>query len=295
MCTLIYCSQCNQRTPKGPADSTQHPPSWLLVPNNGPRWMCREELSAKPAHEDTPPCAFPVPAFQCAGLPELVMVSTVSTDEQHVFVLNKKKLLRKQTLQKQLCPTYQALCGLSKNSPVFLRKPFSVVCAIKYSSEVIWDKANAGTLEGVTKVHTESTNPFSTGPNTFSACLHFPQEQWILCRRSIFCKHAAFGGGIGARSSRCVHASVPVHCSPHLTALAGALACLAGHWRWLTALFLVSRNLSQQLIPPVSPVILQKQELVLPAHRESSLFTEDICRCTCPRCINGHLWDYRGN
>lgn len=65
---------------------------------------------------------------------------------------------------------------------------------MKYSSEVIWDKANAGMLEGVTKVHTVSTNRFSTGPNTFSVCLQFPQEQWILCWKSIFCKHKAFWG-----------------------------------------------------------------------------------------------------
>lgn len=56
-----------------------------------------------------------------------------------------------------------------------------------------------------------------------------------------------------------------------------SLVCLAGHWQWLTALFPVSRNrfsslkLSRQLIPPVLPVTLQSQKLVLRAEKARCL------------------------
>lgn len=133
-------------------------------------------------------------------------------------------------------------------------------------------------------------------PNTCSLCLLLPQEERILCCKSIFCKHASWRGNgsqeLALGACECSHTL--------LTALTGVLACLAGRWQGLTALLLVKQFKKQIFKPvpaadPTSFAYYPAEQEISAACRESSLFTEEICRCAHPRSINGPLWEYRDN
>lgn len=85
-----------------------------------------------------------------------------------------------------------------------------------------------------------------------------------------------------------------------LTALTAVLACLAGHWQWLAALFLLKQFEKQIFKPvpaadPTSFACYPEESETSAACRESSLFTEEIFSCAHPRSINGHLWEYWDN
>lgn len=88
--------------------------------------------------------------------------------------------------------------------------------------------------------------------------------------------------GTGARSSLAAQARAPMQGPQPWPAPVAAPALLAGHWQSHTALTLVSKNIfsslkfSQQLIPPVLPVTLQSQKLVLPAGKARCLLKKFV-------------------
>lgn len=151
-------------------------------------------------------------------------------------------------------------------------------------------------LEGVTKDHTVSTNTFSAHPKTFSLCLQLPQEEWILCWKSIFCKQASLEGKWEpeACAGRMWVLPYAAHSADRSSGTAG--------WSLAVTHCFVSSETIQETDFQVCPCSWSQSFACYPAEsetsaacRESSLFTEEICSCAHPRSISGHLWEYRDN
>lgn len=128
-------------------------------------------------------------------------------------------------------------------------------------------------LEGVTKVHTASTNTFSADPkHMFSVSAASPGRANSLLQK-YFLQTRVPWQEMGARSSYWAHLSTPTRYSQHWQ----ECWCLAGHWRWLTAVFLV-KQFKKQIFKPAPAtdpsslaVTLWSQKLLLLAEKAHCL------------------------